>query len=247
MNDIIDAKTVDSLHAEKQNRSISSGAISIKEGWIFCGILSVVSIAFASFASLSSIGQEAAGFELNFMHWTILNLILMAGYAFGMQRILLIKNIICGLLAISPLIGASLLTLTIKQQQFGLGSDITNKLYQLAAIGFPLQVSREILKDIEDVEVDRGQKQTLPLLIGDTNSKRIAYGLVYIINGALLFSPYYWNMFASEPPLYALSMAIGTPMCIIASLLSLSKGQRLLKKSIYVLLAGMISSLLLQS
>ena len=181
------------------------------------------------------------------MHWTILNLILMAGYAFGMQRILLIKNIICGLLAISPLIGASLLTLTIKQQQFGLGSDITNKLYQLAAIGFPLQVSREILKDIEDVEVDRGQKQTLPLLIGDTNSKRIAYGLVYIINGALLFSPYYWNMFASEPPLYALSMAIGTPMCIIASLLSLSKGERLLKKSIYVLLAGMISSLLLQS
>ena len=37
------------------------------------------------------------------------------------------------------------------------------RLYKLALIGFPLQVAREILKDIEDVKVDEGTKKTLPL------------------------------------------------------------------------------------
>ena len=67
-----------------------------------------------------------------------------------MQKIFMLKNIICGFLAVSPLIGASLLGSNMQQQQLMVGTtDITKKLYQLAAIGFPLQVSREILKDIE--------------------------------------------------------------------------------------------------
>jgi len=44
-----------------------------------------------------------------------------------------------------------------------LGGDVVGKLYKLAAIGFPLQVAREILKDVEDVKVDKGTKMTLPI------------------------------------------------------------------------------------
>ena len=179
----------------------------------------------------------------SFVGWTILNLLLMVSYALGMQKIFLVKNMLCGFFAISPLaVGASL----VGDMQL-MGKDVTSKLYQLAAVGFPLQISREILKDMEDVEVDRGEKQTLPLVIGEKKSKRIAYGLVAMVNGGMLFSPYYWKIFASNPPDYAISVALGIPMCIVASRLPLVKGQKLLKKSIYVLLSGMISGLLIQS
>ena len=241
MNDCADA-IVDSKHAAKQNRSIASKVISIRDGWTFCFILSMTSIAVAWLASSTSNNAQQTIF-CGFVGWTIFNLLLVTGYALGMQKIFLVKNIVCGFLAISPLIGASLLDGGNIQS---LGNDIRMKLYQLAAIGFPLQLSREILKDIEDVEVDRNEKQTLPLVIGEANSKRVAYGLVGIVNGALLFSPYYWRIFASKPPLYAISVAVGVPMCIMASRLPLVKGQKLLKKSIYVLLSGMISGLLLQ-
>ena len=170
----------------------------------------------------------------------------MLSYALGMQRIFLIKNIICGFLAVSPLIGSASLLLG-NDMHMMMGTDITSKLYQLAVIGFPLQVSREILKDIEDIEVDCGTKQTLPLVIGKTKSKRLAYGIVAIINGVLLFSPYYWKMFASTIPVYAISIVVGVPMCIKASILPLEEGQRLLKKSIYVLLFGMIMGLMMQT
>ena len=92
-----------------------------------------------------------------------------------------------------------------------------------------------------------GRKRTLPLVVGVTNAKRAAYGLVAIVNGVMLFTPHYWKMFHSVPPVYAISVAIETPMCLAASRLPLERGQRLLKKSIYVLLTGMISGLLIRS
>ena len=45
---------------------------------------------------------------------------------------------------------------------------------------------------------------------------------------------------------HAISVPFGTPMCIIASRLPLVEGQKLLKKSIYVLLIGMLSGLRIQ-
>ena len=41
---------------------------------------------------------------------------------------------------------------------------------------------------VEDVEVDRGVKQTLPLVIGIANSKDTSYGMVGLVNAALIFS-----------------------------------------------------------
>ena len=250
MNDIAD-RDIDSLHDAKRGRSLASNSISMKEGRIFCAVLVMLSVAFAFLAERcclvgsTEIGHGAFPQCSNFVGWTIVNLALMAAYAAGAQKVFLLKNILCGMFAISPLIGAA--TLGKMQLQSTMGNDIAAKLYQLGAIGFPLQVSREVLKDCEDTDIDRGVKQTLPLVIGISNAKRVAYALVAIVNAGMIFSKYYWNMFASHPPVYAVSVAVGTPMCIAASMLPLEKGQRVLKKSIYVLLAGMISGLLLQS
>eukprot|EP00986_Skeletonema_menzelii_P010718 scaffold5347_cov136-Skeletonema_menzelii.AAC.6 len=175
--------------------------------------------------------------------WNLFNLTIMGMYVLGLQRIFLVKNLICGYLAIAPLIGASLLG----GGTSILGGDVTGKLYKLACIGFPLQVAREILKDIEDVDVDEGSKKTLPHVVGKRTAKWIAYSLVAMVNGAMIVTPYFWRIFKSTPNVYALSVSIGTPMCIWASILPLSKGQQMLKKSIYVLLLGMISALLNQA
>jgi 4-hydroxybenzoate polyprenyltransferase len=164
----------------------------------------------------------------------------MLGYALGLQRLFLIKNLICGWLAISPLVGAAILG----------GQDASSshpKLFLLAAVGFPMQLSREILKDTEDIDIDQGNKVTLPLVVGERVAHRIAYGLVYMVCSVMILTPTYWNMFASPPfPVYTLGVMVSLAMCIKASTMSLHEGQRLLKNSIYVLLAGMIGGLLLQ-
>lgn len=234
MNDCVDVG-IDSMHEVKQNRSIASETLSLRNASLFCVALSILSMIFSIVASY----QGGIGFPM----WSLFNLVIMAAYAFGLQRIFLLKNLLCGYLAISPLIGASL----VGDGTSMLRSDVAGNLFKLAAIGFPLHVAREILKDIEDVKIDAGIKKTLPLVVGERKSKWIAYSLVLAVNGTMLFSPYFWRMFKSTPNVYALSVAIGTPMCVLAGTMPLSKGQKMLKKSIYVLLLGMISALLNQA
>eukprot|EP00577_Skeletonema_sp_RCC1716_P021071 CAMPEP_0113391218 /NCGR_PEP_ID=MMETSP0013_2-20120614/10588_1 /TAXON_ID=2843 ORGANISM="Skeletonema costatum, Strain 1716" /NCGR_SAMPLE_ID=MMETSP0013_2 /ASSEMBLY_ACC=CAM_ASM_000158 /LENGTH=290 /DNA_ID=CAMNT_0000274437 /DNA_START=236 /DNA_END=1107 /DNA_ORIENTATION=- /assembly_acc=CAM_ASM_000158 len=234
MNDCADV-AIDSVHEDKQHRSVASETVSMRNASLFCVALSILSLIFSFRASCTGCN----GFPL----WSFFNLTVMALYALGLQRIFLVKNLMCGYLAIAPLIGASLLG----GGASNLGGDVAGKLYKLALIGFPLQVAREILKDIEDVKVDEGTKKTLPLVIGERKSKWIAYSLVAVVNGTMLLSPYFWTMFKSTPNVYALSVVIGTPMCICASVLPLSEGQKMLKKSIYVLLLGMITALLNQA
>lgn len=152
MNDCADVG-IDSMHEDKQSRSVASETISLRNASLFCLALSILSIVFSFIARVSCKGSNV------FPLWNLVNLMIMTTYALGLQRLFLVKNLLCGYLAISPLIGASLLGSGTSM----LGGDVVGKLYKLAAIGFPLQVAREILKDVEDVKVDKGTKMTLPI------------------------------------------------------------------------------------
>lgn len=226
MNDIVDVNA-DSLHATKGGRALASGRISRRAGVMYCGVLGAASLALGSRVNW------------HYALWTGSNLVVMIGYAMGLQRVFLLKNAVCGWLAVSPLVGAALLS----------GGGASHQLVKLAAAGFPLHVAREIVKDIEDVDVDvdRGTKLTLPLVLGERAAHRIAYGMVAAVCSLVTLTPFYWEIFASSRyPIYPVGLAMGVPMCMRASFLPLSEGQRLLKKSIYVLLAGMIGGLLSQ-
>ena len=108
-------------------------------------------------------------------------------------KIFMLKNMTCGFLAVSPLIGASLLGSNTMQQQLM----------------------------VEDVEVDRGVKQA-KTPVSDWYSEFQTYSVWYNqVNAALIFSTYYWKMFVSHPSLYAISVTFGTPMCILASRLQI--------------------------
>jgi 4-hydroxybenzoate polyprenyltransferase len=236
MNDVVDAR-MDAMHADKYERPVASGRISQFQGWLYCFLLCTLSLGLAYSAS-SLVALPTSSYTFSpLVLWTFSNILVMLGYALGLQKVFLLKNLLCGYLAISPLIGASILD----------GGVSSNKLYLLAATGFPLQVAREILKDAEDVEVDRGKKQTLPLLIGVETSRKLAYTLVFLDMAGMVLTPFYWNIFASKVPVYPIGVMVGFAMCFRASReKSLGKGQKVLKESIYFLLAGMIGSLLLQ-
>eukprot|EP00587_Corethron_hystrix_P012882 CAMPEP_0113301954 /NCGR_PEP_ID=MMETSP0010_2-20120614/2964_1 /TAXON_ID=216773 ORGANISM="Corethron hystrix, Strain 308" /NCGR_SAMPLE_ID=MMETSP0010_2 /ASSEMBLY_ACC=CAM_ASM_000155 /LENGTH=163 /DNA_ID=CAMNT_0000155655 /DNA_START=1093 /DNA_END=1584 /DNA_ORIENTATION=- /assembly_acc=CAM_ASM_000155 len=157
-------------------------------------------------------------------------------YALGCQKVFLLKNIICGLLAVSPLVGASFMTEASAAYKY-------QKLWSLAAVGFPMQLAREILKDIEDTDIDRDRKMTLPMVMGDTASRKIAYGIVAINFSIIILTPVYWKLFAHKIPIFPIGVIISASMCIKAALISLKEGQKLLKKSIYVLLVAMMGAL----
>ena len=116
------------------------------------------------------------------------------------------------------------------------------------------------------------RKVTLPILVGTKISHAVAYAFVAIAC-ILCYTPQYRSIFTSSTsgttmsslvsssssssvltiitslvksiPYYMISTVVGTVMCFKASRLPIKEGERLLKKSIYVLLAGMISGLIL--
>ena len=236
INDVADAQ-LDALHETKRDRPVASGRISVTAARAYCAVLGAGSLALAACAT---------GMRSGFVTWTASNLLLMLGYSSGLQRLLLVKNALCGWLAVSPLIGAALLAGAGLGGTSTVGAASVRRLWWLAAAGFPLEVAREVLKDAEDVKADRGKKLTLPLALGVEPSRRAAHGLVGLVLGWMVFTPHYWQMFSSTPPVYAAAMVITIPMCVRASWLPLREGEQLLKRSIYVLLVGMIGGLVLK-
>ena len=274
MNDVVDS-TSDAIHELKQSRAIASGRISRRNAMLYTLSLAVTSIVLPMIANCGT----------PYILWTISNLLLMTFYALGLQRFFLIKNIIVGGLGVSPLIGSCLLAQTTLTSSIANGPTITSsatgpftKLVKLAIIGFAVGVAREILKDIEDIDVDsakvagKRRKVTLPIVVGTKISHAVAYAFVAIAC-ILCYTPQYRSIFTSSTsgttmsslvsssssssvltiitslvksiPYYMISTVVGTVMSFKASRLPIKEGERLLKKSIYVLLAGMISGLIL--
>jgi 4-hydroxybenzoate polyprenyltransferase len=227
VNDLADVR-IDAMHLDKRYRAIPSGRISRSNASIFVATLAISSL------FLAIVGSGRA-----YALWIASNLALMILYALGLQKVFLLKNLIVGWLGVSPLVGAVIL---FKKNHVS-ASVQTAPLLRLAAVGFAVGVAREILKDMEDVEVDQlAGKMTLPIVVGNTISHRISFFLVAAACVACL-SPGYRAMFSLSPPLYLVATWVGVVMCVKASLLPLQQGQRMLKKSVYVLLAGMISTL----
>lgn len=225
MNDAVDID-LDMKSEDKRDRAIASGRISRRSAWIYCTILSTISMAFASQV------------HSKFLLWTLSNVMFMFGYASGFQKVLLVKNISCGLLAVSPLIGSCVYSGLYRST-----GNSSNILLRVALLGFMMQFAREVLKDIEDMEIDQGRKMTLPMFMGKNASHALAYSIVAMAFIMSIFDPFYRHVFSSKFYVYPLATAVAFPMCINASMLSINQGQKLLKKSIHILLAGMISSL----
>ena len=251
MNDIVDANSIDAYHPTKQFRPIPSGKISTKHAWTFVTVLSVASCVISMLLS-SSITSTPQPSNL-FLIWTLSNLFIMFAYAkLGFQNILFLKNILVGYLSVSPLLGASIVTggfINQSEQQDLVGSSLsfcTERLRYLTIVGLGLGTAREIIKDMEDMDVDAAAgKLTLPAVFGMRASHTIAYSMVAAVC-FIISSSSFIKLFAQKPYWgHAVRIAPGIILSIRAALSkNISEGQLLLKKSIYTFLMGSIIGLI---
>lgn len=231
-NDCADQALDASTSGPKQDRPIASGQISVQKGWIFSMILSVSSLAVGWW-----------GVNTQFALWVLSNLILTTTYALGLQKIFLVKNLIVGWLCMSPLIGATLVSTTMSISTTT--PDLLPKLWRMAATGLTIGVAREILKDAQDVDIDVGHKATVPLVLGVRTARTIAMSLV-LGTSAVLMTPSYRRMFASR--YFFCGWGVATALSLDAACrVDLDKQQTLVKKSIYVMLMGLIMGLRAQT
>lgn len=111
-------------------------------------------------------------------------------YANGLKQTILIGNIIIALLlSVSILIIGifDLLPMIVPENQAGMGI-IFKILIDFAVFAFIINLIREIVKDLEDVNGDYNQgMNTLPIALGVARTGKIVFGLSFIPLGLLIY------------------------------------------------------------
>ena len=216
INDFFDAK-IDAIN--RPNRPIPSGVVSRRAAQGFAVTLFLAGIMLSFFTNSLCIGI------------TILNSVILIAYAAKLKSTPLFGNIAVAYLSASIfLFGGSLN-----------GWDGLIRIIPIAAITFFAMLSRELLKDAEDVEGDMvGGGDTVPIRIGIKKTSEFAL-ITTVLAVAASFIPYFWWGAWYLGGIIAVDIIIiiaalrglncETPECVKASMAS------------YLLKAGMFASL----
>lgn len=217
VNDIAD-RDIDKIN--KPQRPIPSGRLSGRGVGILSLFLFILGIAIASLVS----------FKL--MKMAILVTILLLLYSFFLKRRGLRGNIAVALLGGLPFVygGIAVKYITPTTIPF--------------IFAFLFHFSRELIKDIEDMEGDRGYAQTFPLVYGVERAKKLVNILVVLLI-AFTFFPYIAGIYRL-PYLLAVLLLVNIPLVVLLYLInreriSFSRASRWLK---WGMLGGMVALIL---
>jgi geranylgeranylglycerol-phosphate geranylgeranyltransferase len=167
INDFFDAE-IDAIN--RPDRPIPSGAVSRGAARGFAVTLFLAGILVSFFTNPLCIGIA------------IFNALLLVAYAAKLKRIPLTGNIVVAYLAASIFLFGGALN----------GLDGLFRSIPVAAITFFAMLSRELLKDAEDVEGDRaGGADTVPIRIGIKKTSEFAF-ITTVLAIAVSFIPYLW-------------------------------------------------------
>ena len=192
INDIFDQET-DAIN--KPEKVIIGNYISETKAYNLYAGLTISGVALG-FILANSVSHP------NFAIIFVLIATLLYFYASTLKQMALIGNIvIAGLLAFSVIIIGIFdimpNTFPINQQQMSVAFAI---LMDYAKFAFIINLVREIIKDIQDVEGDKEQEmKTLPVVIGQYKTNKIAFVLLLI---PTLYSFYYLNNYLFANNLY---------------------------------------------
>ncbi len=171
--------------------------------------------------------------SLPFFIISIISFIIATTYSYKLKKITVVKNIAVSWLAASSFLAAGFISNT---------PVINIALLLLVVIAFLATMGREILKDIKDVKGDMSAKiQTLPISIGENNSRALAFALIYSAF-LLLFIPLYYNLFSV---FYLIGVIPAIVISIFAIKMPIRKSEKAIKISIYFVLLGFILSSLI--
>ncbi|MDD1697816.1 MAG: geranylgeranylglycerol-phosphate geranylgeranyltransferase [Methanoregula sp.] len=167
INDFFDAE-IDAIN--RPDRPIPSGAVSRGAARGFAVTLFLAGILVSFFTNPLCVGIA------------IFNTILLIAYAAKLKSTPLIGNIVVAYLAASIFLFGGALN----------GVEGIIRIIPVAAITFFAMVSRELLKDAEDVEGDRtGGADTVPLRIGIKKTSEFAL-ITTVLAVMVSFLPYFW-------------------------------------------------------
>jgi|TARA_B100001996_G_scaffold360294_1_gene326184 4-hydroxybenzoate polyprenyltransferase len=238
LNDILDIE----IDKENQpNRPLPSGAIALSHAKIVTSILM-----FISFLSLVLAGYLAANVESGLESWIpsiliwFLAIFLLVNYESSSSFSLKLKDKgLPGNIAISLSVGMVIL--------FGGAAvfDFTNpRVISLFFIGFSYNLSREIIKDIEDMEGDEG-RNTLAMRIGAEKARLFAW-IILLFTLVSILSPFILEIFPKE---HLILVVPGLMLLfLVKRKLAFSEdrnAQLLVKRSLQLTLLGLIISSLI--
>ena len=201
----------------KPQRPIPSGQITRKGALYFTGVLFGCALTCALFTNI----------------WCIIvgipALFLMVVYSWKLKRRLFVGNVAVALLSGLALLYGGIATGSIRLVSI------------LALIAFIASISREMVKDIEDVEGDKyGGSTSVPLTLGVEKTAQIA-GIFLLTAIALSFLPYVYGIFNTWYLAMIMPVNIWMAYLSLAMLLNkvenVSQLQKMLKVGMYVTLA----------
>jgi len=167
INDFFDAE-IDAIN--RPDRPIPSGVVSRGAAWGFAVTLFLAGILVSLFTNPLCIGIA------------IFNAVLLIAYAAKLKSTPLIGNIVVAYLSASIFLFGGALN----------GFEGLVRIIPIAAITFFAMVSRELLKDAEDVEGDRaGGADTVPIRIGIKKTSELAL-ITTVLAVTASFLPYFW-------------------------------------------------------
>ena len=238
LNDILD---VEIDKENKPDRPLPSGIISVNHAKIVTSSLMLI-----SFVSLILAGYISTNFENGFENWApsiliwLMAIFLLINYESSSNFSLKLKDRgLPGNIAISLSVGMVIL--------FGGAGvfDFTNsRVISLFTIGFTYNLAREIIKDIEDIDGDKG-RNTLAMRIGIEKTRLVAWVILLFTMFSLL-APFALEIFPLE------HLILITPGLLILfqvkRKLAFSEdrnAQLLIKRSLQFSLLGLIISALI--
>ena len=238
LNDILD---VEIDKENKPDRPLPSGIISVNHAKMVTSSLMLI-----SFVSLILAGYISTNFENGFENWApsiliwLMAIFLLINYESSSNFSLKLKDRgLPGNIAISLSVGMVIL--------FGGAGvfDFTNsRVISLFSIGFTYNLAREIIKDIEDIDGDKG-RNTLAMRIGIEKTRLIAWVILLFTMFSLL-APFALEIFPLE------HLILITPGLLILfqvkRKLAFSEdrnAQLLIKRSLQFSLLGLIISALI--
>jgi geranylgeranylglycerol-phosphate geranylgeranyltransferase len=212
LNDYFDREVDRVAHPE---RPIPSGAVAPSGALAISVVLFAIALILGIMINLWSIGIVVASIAI------------MVGY----EKYLKAEGI-AGNLAISWLTGALFLF-------GGAAVDRLDLAWILAALAFLATLGREIVKDIQDIEGDRGSRRTLPMRIG-TRKAGVLASVGFLAAVALSPAPYLLDLLSSwYVPAVLVSDAIFI-YCALIHFRSPEKGQKVAKLAMLVALLAFL-------
>ncbi len=212
LNDYFDREVDRVAHPE---RPIPSGAVAPSGALVASVALFVIALILGIMINLWSIGI------------VVTSIAIMVGY----EKYLKAEGI-AGNLAISWLTGALFLF-------GGAAVDRLDLAWILAALAFLATLGREIVKDIQDIEGDKGLRRTLPMRIGTRNAGVLA-SVGFLAAVALSPAPYLLDLLSSwYVPAVLVSDAIFI-YCALIHFRSPEKGQKVAKLAMLVALLAFL-------